>query len=425
MKKRFVIGIFIIVFLCGITSIYIYLNEFEEKEISVIQKEKIILSFLTSKRETRHIYKKIIDDFNALQDEIYVEQLVVPDPEEELKIRAIQGEFPDIVELSGVDCNVNNEYIKGGYLYPITDFSCADKVDSQFLEKLEVSGEYYIIPLSASYRGLFINRDLMEENGYQIPETYEELMNILEQIKAAGEAALVFPDKDSWTIHQGWDAIDTVSRGSQETLFQNAAEGIETMDQDGQAVVTTKKMLKLRAYGQKNMLNMSYDEAIKAFADEEAYMFLQGNWAYSLIKKTNPDIDIAFVPFPVEEGTEPKIVVRIDSAVGISASCQNLNAAESFLNYLLSDEVIDYYSDEAGAYSCIQSSARIGSYDEIFVKRLQEGSFEIETIAFSNEIDAARNNLFRSLVSQPGKYTVENFLKEYSELLLFNQQRIY
>ena len=50
--------------------------------------------FLRPKEKTRHIFEKIIDDFNESQDEIYVEHLEVPNPDQELQIRAVQGKFP-------------------------------------------------------------------------------------------------------------------------------------------------------------------------------------------------------------------------------------------------------------------------------------------------------------------------------------------
>ena len=56
--------------------------------------------FLTSKRETRHIFEKIIDDFNESQDEIYVEHLEVPNPDQELQIRAVQGISRTLLNLS-------------------------------------------------------------------------------------------------------------------------------------------------------------------------------------------------------------------------------------------------------------------------------------------------------------------------------------
>ncbi|MFR5150541.1 MAG: ABC transporter substrate-binding protein [Ruminococcus sp.] len=139
--------------------------------------------FLTSKRETRHIFEKIIADFNESQDEIYVEHMEVPNPEQELQIRAIQGEFPDIVEFIGAQNDNLEKYVKGGYLQELNDFSATHCVNEHFLEKLKILNGTYVLPLSVNYRGIFYNKRMLEEDGYQIPSTYAELIDTMEQIK--------------------------------------------------------------------------------------------------------------------------------------------------------------------------------------------------------------------------------------------------
>lgn len=101
MKKNLKILLFIVV--CAIAgSGLLYVKEYSQRQqINSETDEMETLVFLTSKRETRHIFETIIADFNESQDEIYVEHLEVPNPDQELQIRAVQGEFPDIVEFIG------------------------------------------------------------------------------------------------------------------------------------------------------------------------------------------------------------------------------------------------------------------------------------------------------------------------------------
>ena len=93
MKRN--LKIFLLIAVCAMAGCcLLYIREADEKQqIHSEKKEKETLVFLTSKRETRHILKKIIADFNESQDEIHVEHMEVPNPEQELQIRAIQGEL--------------------------------------------------------------------------------------------------------------------------------------------------------------------------------------------------------------------------------------------------------------------------------------------------------------------------------------------
>lgn len=418
MKKH--IAVTALIAIC-IAAAILFLPRFrndEKKQQTKENTEKLTLTFLTSKRETRHIFEKIINDFNELQDDIYVEQLAVPNPDQELKIRAVQGNFPDIIEFIGAKKDVLLEYIQGGYLEPLTDCPTTRLINEPFLEKLKIYNDFYIMPLTVNYRGIFYNKKLLEEGGYSVPSTYEELISIMDQIKKSGKLPIIFPDKDSWTIHQGWDAIDISSRGNQDPMFRMASKGIIPLSQDLTAIDSTMKFLEIRKYGQEDTLNTGYDEAIKKFAAGEAYMFLQGNWAYPMIKKMNPDMELLFMPFPTEEGTEPEVMVKIDASLGISSGCGNREAAQRFLDYVFSKPVSTYYANMAGSYSCVKSVNTEDDYAQAFSDYLNKGTFSLEEMNYWEEKDMERDSLFQKLVSQPENYTPKTFLESLNDILI-------
>ena len=368
MKKN--LKIFLLIAVCVITGCCpLYIREENEKQQIHSEKQaKETLVFLTSKRETRHIFEKIIDDFNKSQDEIYVEHLEVPNPDQELQIRAVQGNFPDIVEFIGAQKDDLEKYVKGGYLQVLDDFSATHCVNEHFLEKLKILNGTYVLPLSVNYRGIFYNRRMLEEEGYQIPSTYAELINTMQQIKKSGKLPIVFADKDSWTIHQEWDAIDMSSRGSQDDLFQKVLNG--------------------------------------------------DNWAYPMIKKINPDIDLLFMPFPAYSESQAKVVVKIDATLGVSASCKHSEAVDQFLDYVFSKDVSEYYAEKAGAYSCVKSVDVADSYAKAFTDSIREGEFFLEEFAYESEKSEARDALFQNFISSPQRNTETSFLKELNDFLI-------
>lgn len=418
MKKN--LKIFLLIAVCAMAGCcLLYIREADEKQqIHSEKKEKEKLVFLTSKRETRHIFEKIIADFNESQDEIYVEHMEVPNPEQELQIRAIQGEFPDIVEFIGAQNDNLEKYVKGGYLQELNDFSATHCVNEHILEKLKILNGTYVLPLSVNYRGIFYNKRMLEEDGYQIPSTYAELIDTMEQIKKAGKLPIIFADKDSWTIHQGWDAIDMSSRGSQDDLFQKVLNGDAFLYEDPIALDSTRKFLEIRKYGQKQTVNTGYDEAVKRFAKGEAYMFLQGNWAYPMIKKINPDIDLLFMPFPADDEDGAKVVAKIDATLGISASCEHLDAIGKFLDYVFSKNISEYYAEKAGAYSCIKFVDVTDSYAKAFTDSISNGDFYLEEFAYESTKSDARNTLFQNFISSTQRNTEKSFLKKLNDLLI-------
>ena len=208
------------------------------------------------------------------------------------------------------------------------------------------------------------------------------------------------------------------SRGSQDDLFQKVLNGDTFLYEDPIALDSTRKFLEIRKYSQKQTINTGYDEAVKRFAKGEAYMFLQGNWAYPMIKKINPDIDLLFMPFPAYSENQSKVVVKIDATLGVSASCMHSEAVEQFLNYVFSKDVSEYYAEKAGAYSCIKSVDVADSYAKAFTDSIHKGEFFLEEFAYESEKSEARDALFQNFISSPQRNTETSFLKELNDLLI-------
>ena len=100
MKKN--LKMFLLIAVCAMASCcLLYIREADEKQqIHSEKKEKEKLVFLTSKRETRHIFEKIIADFNESQDEIYVEHMAVPNPDRSYKYGRFRENFRILLNLS-------------------------------------------------------------------------------------------------------------------------------------------------------------------------------------------------------------------------------------------------------------------------------------------------------------------------------------
>ena len=93
------------------------------------------------KRETTHIFETIIERFNQSQDEIVVKTIIVSNPDVELEMRALNGEFPDIVEMIGSSDESIRQYAEGGYLMPLDETGFLDRVGEGYVEYLMMGDE--------------------------------------------------------------------------------------------------------------------------------------------------------------------------------------------------------------------------------------------------------------------------------------------
>ena len=149
-----------------------------QKEEPVPEQEKIRLEFYNRKREVYAVLEEIIGKFNASQDEIEVYQNMNTNADTALRISAVEGEFPDLVELGGLQSVETFEYVMGNCLRPLEDMECAGRIKEEYLPYLHYDSHLYQMPLAMSFEGIYVNKDLFSEEGLKIPETYEELCQV-------------------------------------------------------------------------------------------------------------------------------------------------------------------------------------------------------------------------------------------------------
>lgn len=297
---------------------------------------KIELEFFTQKREAADTFEKIITQFNESQDEIKVTQNIVPDSTSVLMSRAATGDLPDIIQVGGMQDSNTMQFMKEGHFLDISGMECLGQVVDDYQEAIKFKGKNYVVPISANFSGVYYNKDKFEDKGYQVPETYDELMKLAEKMKKDGETPFLFPDKDPWTLVQCWeDNIDGSARGDRKPVYMDIANGETTFQDDELFAETLQKVVDIHEYGQGDTLALGYDQAISDFATGKACMFMQGIWALPSIKKANPDMNVGMFSFPSNSG-DTKVSMGIDVNLAISAKCANAEAAKKFVEFAAS-----------------------------------------------------------------------------------------
>lgn len=152
-------------------------------------------------------------------------------------------------------------------------------------------------------------------------------------------------------------------------------------------------------------------------------MFMQGNWAYSAIKKQNPKIRLAFIPFPAD-GREGKVYVKLDASIALSASCEHPEAARVFLDYLLSEEVAREYAERTGSYSLIRGGNGDLSFAERFTEKFEKGWFELDTGIASGYVDTMCDQMIQKLIMEPEETDILDCLAGVSEAARSRREEI-
>ena len=313
---------------------------------------KVHITMIQYKPEAVKAFEKIEERFNAAHDDIYLD---IESPNEAmtvLKTRLIREDYPDIVGIGG-DINYSN-FLDAELFADISDLDVVSDIKPAYLQ-IDKDLEFipqegvYALPYAANAAGILYNKDMFDENGWEIPQTWSEFISLCDTIKSTGTDPLYLGYKDTWTCLAPWNALavglapsDVCSRvNSGDTTFK--AEYAEVAE----------KIKVLLDYAEPNPYAYSYNDACTAFARGESAMYPIGSYAVPQILSVNPDMNIDSFPFPANENEADNVLNSgIDLQFSVMKESKNKEAAYEVLRFLLEDETVQIYLDDQGGIPC-------------------------------------------------------------------------
>jgi N-acetylglucosamine transport system substrate-binding protein len=150
------------------------------------------------------------DDYAKYVNEMYTERF--PNAQityagiqrlgEQLQPRFVAGDPPDVIDNSGAGNLDNSALVAEGQLSDLADLLAAPSLDSEGMAVGETlvpgsqdpgifDGVQYLLNLALSAFGVWYSSTWMEEQGYEYPQTWEEMLALCEEIKGSGIAPWV------------------------------------------------------------------------------------------------------------------------------------------------------------------------------------------------------------------------------------------
>ena len=313
---------------------------------------KIEIEIVQYKPEAANYFKTVEDEFNATHDDIHLTISSPNDATTILKTRFIREDYPDIIGIGG---DINYSYfVDAEILADVSDYGGMKDINQGYLdiaESLElvpVDGTY-IIPYVANAAGVLYNRDMFEEHGWEIPETWDEMIALCEEIQAEGILPFYFGFKDTWTCLAPWNAM-AVALAPADTAKQ-VNRGDTTFTTEYREL--SEKFLQLLPYGPEGPFAYGYNDACTAFARGESAMYTIGSYATPQILSVNPDMNIDSFVMPASDNKDDRTLNSgIDLGFCVMAECENKEAAYEVLDFLYADENIQKYIDAQNAVPC-------------------------------------------------------------------------
>lgn len=342
---------------------------------------------------TKALWEGVIEDFEAANDGIDVNLQVESweNLESVLQTKVQAGEAPDIYNGGAFSA-----FADEGLLYP-ADEVASEATISDFQESFAANealdGTQYGLPLIASARALFYNKDLFEAAGVQAaPTTWDELYDAAKKISATGTPGYGMPlgSEEAQGESLIWFAGNGGGYGDETTITVNTPENIE-------AAEFMKKMI-TDGVTQPDPGATQRTPMINVFAQGQIGMVYALPQTVGQIEESNPDLNYAVANVPTNTG-EPATLGVADRLMAFKNDGDKAEAITKFMDFFFAeDQYVDWVQTEGFLPTTKSGSEAMGSDETLkpFLEMLPSANFYPTTNPAWNATDGA----FKSLMGQ-------------------------
>ena len=362
------------------------------------------IEILQYKPEAATYFDQVEEQFNATHDDIHLTISSPNDASTIMRTRFVREDYPDIIGIGG-DINYSY-YVDADILADVSDYPGLANVKQSYLdilENLEITPKdgVFGVPYVANAAGILYNKDMFEEHGWQIPESWDELIDLCEEIKSEGILPFYFGFRDTWTCLAPWNSLAVDLAPADTCKKVNAGETTFT---DNYREVA-EKCLELVSYGPEDPVAYGYNDACTAFANGESAMYPIGSYAVPQILSVNPDMNIdSFVTPGNDDADKNTLNSGVDLMFAVTAACEHKEEAYEVLDFLMEDENIQAYIDDQNAVPCkegdfdlapmldgMQSyieSGNMTDYHDHYYPSEMAVDAQIQTLIINKDVDA-------------------------------------
>ena len=315
---------------------------------SMKDREEINLWFWGAEPYAQKAMKEsLVDPYNASQDKY---QLVVefrPSVDADMTTALAANQGPDIVYGSGPAFVM--PLVEAGKLEVMDkyaeEYGWEDRILQPYYESGTVDGNLYSLTNGISTMGVFYNTKVLEDNGWEVPETIEDMEKIMDEAMEKGLYASVTGNKGWQPVNENYASLFLTHVATPDTVYK-CLTGEESWENDDvkAAVEKSKEWWDKGYLAGDDYVNLNFSESLQLLADEKAPFFIGPSiafqWAASFFTEDKTE-NIAFIPFPAtEEVPEETYTLGAACTLSINAnvSQEHKDEAAKIIDIMMSPE---------------------------------------------------------------------------------------
>lgn len=339
----------------------------------------------------KDMWTKIADAYEAANPNVKVELTVDKNVEEVVSPQMKAGNYPDVVLLAtGRKLGLTETMIKDKALEDITDVfdknvygedvKVKDKLIPGFTDTLATNPyndkKTYLAPMFYSPTGLFYNKALLEEKGWEVPKTWDEMWALGDKAKKEGISLFTYPTTgyfDAFVYSMLLEAggPDFYNRAMRyEDGIWESPEATKVFDLIGKLA----KYTALTTVANGN--DQNYKKNQQLVLDNKALFMPNGTWVVGEMKDAPraKNFEWGMTALPAIEDGGDRYAFTFFEQMWIPSQAKNKDAAKDFLTFVYSDKAADIFA-EAGAIQPIKDiSSKLSGDNKIFYSIYDNGA---------------------------------------------------
>lgn len=318
------------------------------------------------------VEQKIIDEYMEENENVVIEVEALDEEAYKTKFKAYSMEgMPDVVSIWGQPSFLD-EVLDAGVLAELNEDDYKDYgFISGSLDGFKKDGKLYGLPRNTDVAGFYYNQKMFEDNGWKVPETYDELLDLAKEINDAGIIPLAMDGGDGWPMAVYLSDILFKITGDYSGIVTDAVANGDFSDEAFKKATEILKETADAGLFQNGYDSQDYGTAMNLFTNGQAAMFYMGSWETSMA--LNEDIpeeirtNIRVFTMPVIDGgkgTATDIMAWNGGGYAVSANSEVKEEAIKFLNYMYQPDKLSKYGWENGVGMSAQNQEDYMTGDE-------------------------------------------------------------
>jgi len=298
--------------------------------------EKVVLTLESWRVDDLEVWTQLLAEYEKVSGvRIQFKPINPPNYNAELRSQLDNGIGPDLM--------FARSYATGMELYEkgfFADISTIPHLQDHFSESSKdawrgADGKLFAVPVAAVVQSIYYNKDIFERAGFAVPTTWEELLSVCKDLKAAGYTPFANGLADEWDINECFMMGLLPNFIGGEKGRHEYENGLRPFN-DGDMVAAFTAMKDIAPYCPRDFESLTYNASNTLFASGKAAMYADGSWTLDSFK------DLPFYwgnfAFPPPEGKQPEICFHVDVGIAMNANGKHVKEAWDFLSWICTPE---------------------------------------------------------------------------------------